>query len=54
MASLAQLYEGGRGVSVDRDAALMLYRQASAAGHANAGPEVRRIEAELSGSQYAR
>jgi TPR repeat protein len=54
MASLAQLYESGRGVTVDRSAALTLYRQALAAGDADAALAVQRIEAELKNPGYAR
>jgi TPR repeat protein len=51
--SLAQLYESGRGVERDRAAALRLYRQALAAGQVDCAREVRRLEAELSGPEFA-
>jgi TPR repeat protein len=45
MASLAELYEGGRGVENDPTAALTLYRQALNAGLSDAVQAVRRLEA---------
>jgi TPR repeat protein len=54
MMSLAQLYESGRGVTIDLAAALTLYRQALAAGESEAAPALRRIEAELKSAEYAR
>ena len=55
MASLAQLYESGRGVPLDRAAALTLYRQALTAGDSNAAAAVGAgLEGTLRTSQYAR
>jgi TPR repeat protein len=47
MASLAELYEIGRGVMPDRGIALTLHRKASAAGHAESAPAMKRLESEL-------
>jgi localization factor PodJL len=46
MASLAQMYERGLGVTLDRSAALGLYRLAETAGHVGAAMEACRLEAE--------
>ena len=51
MIALAQLYESGRGLASDRASALTLYRQAFESGHADAGLEVRRLEAQLREAQ---
>jgi len=53
MLSLARLHESGQGVEVDRAAALKLYRQALAAGQADAAPAVQRIEAEARTAESA-
>jgi TPR repeat protein len=51
--SLAELYEAGRGVALDPDAALLLYRKALDAGHTAAQPAVLRMEAALRAPEYA-
>ena len=51
MIALAQLYESGRRLASDRASALTLYRQAFESGHADAGLEVRRLEAQLREAQ---
>jgi TPR repeat protein len=48
MMALASLHESGQGVAVDRAAALKLYRQALAAGLADAAAAIQRIEAQPS------
>jgi TPR repeat protein len=53
MVSLGQLYEGGRGVTLDRSEALALYRKALAAGLSAAASEVRRIEEEMQNPEFA-
>jgi hypothetical protein len=54
MVSLAELHESGQGVANDLSAALKLYRQALDAGHSDAGPEVRRIEAQFRSPELVR
>jgi TPR repeat protein len=53
MVSLAELYEGGRGVESNRAAALKLYQRALGAGHSDAALAVRRIQADLRRPEYA-